>query len=157
MPRLPLITLWILLSFAGYAQVPALKKNIIKASISDALFSPSFSTVHFAYERLLGEKFSIIPELGVQLFEFPQSAQSSYEFVKPRGYKAAIETRYYFKTKFKTGRHPTIRIPIGINLYYRRNQFNDVVSYYTGHERDFGIQMSDDSGAGKVFGVLVRS
>lgn len=116
--------------------------NIVKLNVLESFYTFTFPTLQFAYEYNLNSKIAIIPELGIQINDFPRYyllLPYDNEFVKPSGIKGLIEGRYYLKTKMK--KKSLHRFALGLNVFYRYNTGNAAINYY--QNNDTSVLLTD--------------
>lgn len=97
---------------------------IIKYNPTHSIDFLTFPTITFAIEKRISKNIGINLEIGNQLYSFKnESLDTIYD--KPRGFKANVETRWYWKSddKRNSGFYN------GLQLFYRYNQFTRTVSY----------------------------
>lgn len=143
MKRVGLAGIFCLLCSGLFAQEETLKKNLVTLNVLESFYTgiATFPTIQVAYERVLTNRVSIIPEIGIQLYELPiDFTGHPRTFVNPSGVKILLEGRYYYKTVSRSSLYR--RFPVGVLLFFRHNQFNSSVGYEEGGKG--GAEITDE-------------
>ena len=104
---------------------------ILKLNATSLADGFSFPTVQFALEKKLNNSFSVQGELGLQLYDLGRSVDTVS--VDTKGFRAMAEGRFYFLNcykKDKSRKRISDGVYVGIQLFYRENQFSRNTSYY---------------------------
>jgi hypothetical protein len=143
------LRIWIILFFLGFSSMTFSQttedKNtwIIKENATSLIDVFSFPTVQFSVEKKLTDNFSINTEIGYQLYDF---RHTDTVFLSPRGFKLNFECRYYISKLFRS--HLSNGIYIGLQGFYRQNQYTASISYCTSPDSihmkndEFGVKKS---------------
>lgn len=154
-----IIAVFIVLHFQNstFAQESKDKKWIVKWNNTAAIDAFSFPTVQFAVERKIGSYFSVQTEAGIQVYSFRNNADTLS--VSDSGFKVMTEGRFYlfnYLKKDKTKRRKSDGIYTGIQVFYRKNSYNERLDYYRdeiSYDNNEN-RISDDYGIKKeVYGI----
>ena len=107
------------------------RSYILKLNATSLVDGFSFPTVQLALERKFNKSFSVQGEFGLQLYELGQSVDTVS--LDAKGFRAMAEGRFYFLnyyTKDKNQKRISDGVYVGIQLFYRENQFSRNTSYY---------------------------
>jgi hypothetical protein len=143
--------LFIFLNFTCISFSQEIKKQsswIIKGNTTALIDIFSFPTVQFAVEKKINNYFSIQTEIGYQLYDLRDKADTVS--VKVGGFKINTEGRFYlfnYLKKNKNRKRNSDGIYAGIQAFYRENKYNKSLSYTK--EGDESMTLFDDS-----FGVV---
>lgn len=134
------------------------KKWIMKWNTTAAVDVFSFPTIQFAVEKKLNDNFSIQTEIGYQFYEFSKPETS---IVKTSGFRLIAEGRFYVFNYFKndkTKKRKSDGLYTGIQIFYRKNNYNYNQEYYTNqsdYENHINL-LSDTFGVKKeVYGTNI--
>ena len=133
MKRQMIVFLFISLSVLAVAQTKENKKPwILKVNATSLIDIFTFPTVQLSVEKRLTDAFSLSAEVGYQIYDF---RQADTVFLKPRGFKANIEGRFYISKLFESEWAQRMNgLYIGLQGFYRQNQYTAEISYYTSQD-----------------------
>ena len=127
-----LVTCFLIRNTAAAQLLPEERPRILKLDQLALLGDLTFPVVQFSLENKISGHFSIVPELGIQLYEF-NTYRPDTSFVNSRGYRAGIELRCYDLFGLLFGKKKTSESQNGyylsLNLFYRQNRYNSSVEY----------------------------
>ncbi|SCY90043.1 Protein of unknown function [Flavobacterium caeni] len=133
---------------------------IVKLNVPQLIDMTNFPVVQLSLERKINSEWSVIAEGGVQCYD--DRIKPDTVFYSPRGFKVNVELRAYLLKIINPERfHKEGGLFVGIQPFYRYNQFSEEVSYFK-EEADTApkdslterIEYNDSFGARrKVFGV----
>ena len=143
-----LILAFYLFSNLIFSQGAGLDRNwSIKGNAIQLIDGASFPTFQLSTERKINSYFSIAAEFGYQIYSFDTAADTI--FSKPSGFKSNIEGRIYLQ-KLLNSRVNSKRgeFFVGLQLFYRQNQFSSYVSYreISQNENSNSRRYNDDFG-----------
>ncbi|MFT3949459.1 MAG: hypothetical protein QM763_21020 [Agriterribacter sp.] len=165
MKRIFLSLLFVFILTRGIAQ-PTQRRNLMLKLDPLALINPiTFPTVQFSLEKEFAHRFSIAPEIGVQMYRVKSFVQDT-SLIKPTGFKIGLEGRYYglFKESIKYKHHkamPTVEKYISLHVFYRENKYNTQLNYVklddATYHTDCFVTNKKAFGANLIFGIQLRS
>ena len=131
---------------ASAQEVKEDKSWIVKLNTTALIDVFSFPTIQFAVEKKIVPYIGVQAEAGIQPY-FPQSADTLS--VKNSGMRFMAEGRFYifnYLKKDKSVQRKSDGLYTGIQVFYRKNSYNDRINYYTDeshtteYQDDFGIK-----------------
>jgi hypothetical protein len=151
--RLTILILFLSISLQNYAQqVEDNSTWIIKGNASSLIDIFTFPTAQISIEKRLTNYFSLCAEAGYQLYDF---RQPDTIYLRPKGFKINVECRFYV-SKFLSSElvSKTDGVYIGLQPFYRKNQYTAGISYYTKLDTLHQNAKSEDFGVKKtVYGL----
>lgn len=156
-----ILSLILLISFNAFTQTEqnslSEKKWVAKLNITSLIDATSFPTVQFAVERKLNPYFSIQTEAGIQAYSFRNYADTLS--VDNSGFRLITEGRFYlfnYLKKDKTKKRKSDGLYTGIQVFYRKNSYNERFYYYPDQNSydNYTNRITDDYGIKKeVYGL----
>lgn len=141
--------LFITISNLTIGQTPIDKSSwIIKWNITAMGDIFTFPTVELGVEKKITDFFSVYLEAGYQFYGMERT---DTVFVEPKGYRVNIECRYYLSKLFSKNPKGNLNgFYIGIQGFYRKNQYNSFVEYSNTtnayNEDEFGVYKTNVGG-----------
>lgn len=129
-----LTALSLIIGYSSFAQKAVEEKTLIlKADVLTLINDFTFPIVQVSLEKRLSKQFSIIPEIGMQLYN-TNSWKIDTSLVKWNGFRVGIEGRYYglFRSyrDYNNPKKAWAEKYLSLDLFYRQNRYNSQVRYY---------------------------
>lgn len=136
------------LSINAFSQELKEKKWILKVNTTQLIDVFSFPTVQLSAEREINSYLSVNTEFGYQLYG--SNVQIDTIQLKPKGFKANLEFRCYFKKLFNSRKKSKKNeLFIGLQMFYRQNQKSNTIEYKRKDDDINSIYFEDDFGVKK--------
>ena len=136
-------------SLNAFSQEVKEKKWILKLNTTQLIDAFSFPTIQLSAEKKLNPYLGVNAEFGYQLYEFKFNPNLDTISLKPKGFKANLELRFYFQKLNKSLNIANrSQLYIGAQIFYRQNQKSSSVEYRRNendsiyYDDNFGVKKS---------------